>query len=476
VEQCVRINESKKMKKLFFSLPVLCLLASSKASSQTDTAYHGIIFEQNRSWNEILTKAKVENKYVFVDFYTTWCAPCKQMEKYIYPLKKVGDFFNRNFVSVKVQMDKTARDNEQVKNWYEEAKKMEKNFSINVYPTYLFLSSEGKPLHRAAGGFPEQKFLELAANALDPDKQSYTLYARYIPNRMDTASLKKVAKELKFTNPELSQTLAIAYFKNLGVANITTKEQLNFLMDYREDSAIQNFARGYISKQKDGDLFTRDNISFIIKFLNSSLDRGFKLFYKNPYKIDEVMNAGSSRKHFFAKKWVDQIIYKEEIAPLVDKAKTNNTIPDWEKINRTIRAKYHQEYADRNIIAAKKTWYFNNKNFPEYTKYVLLYLDKYGANLEFDFGWNNYAWEVFKYSSSKEELSRALEWSRRALLVNPVASWMDTYANILYKLGRNREALDWEFTACKLEPGNKEFAEALQKMKAGLPTWSEGSN
>ena len=69
----------------------------------------GMHFEHNTTWQKILAKAKAEKKYIFVDCFTTWCGPCKQMSANIFPLKEVGDFYNKNFINVKIQLD-TLRD------------------------------------------------------------------------------------------------------------------------------------------------------------------------------------------------------------------------------------------------------------------------------------------------------------------------------------------------------------------------------
>ncbi|WP_228413983.1 thioredoxin family protein [Chryseobacterium sp. CH21] len=44
------------------------------------TYAQGIKFEESK-FADILIKAKNENKLVFIDAYTTWCAPCKLMAK-----------------------------------------------------------------------------------------------------------------------------------------------------------------------------------------------------------------------------------------------------------------------------------------------------------------------------------------------------------------------------------------------------------
>ena len=57
------------MKNLIFILIFLSF-------SFTALCQGGVNFEQ-LTFDEALSKAKAENKLVFMDCYTTWCAPCK---------------------------------------------------------------------------------------------------------------------------------------------------------------------------------------------------------------------------------------------------------------------------------------------------------------------------------------------------------------------------------------------------------------
>ena len=52
----------------------------------------GIKFETG-TWSEMLAKAKTENKLVFVDVYTQWCGPCKNVAKNVFPQQKLGDVY-----------------------------------------------------------------------------------------------------------------------------------------------------------------------------------------------------------------------------------------------------------------------------------------------------------------------------------------------------------------------------------------------
>src|SRR5260221_4585806 len=78
----------------------------------------GIHFEQGLTWNEIRAKANAENKFIFMDCYTTWCGPCKFMDVQIFPQEEVGRYFNSHFISVRVQMDRTDKDKDSIRRWY----------------------------------------------------------------------------------------------------------------------------------------------------------------------------------------------------------------------------------------------------------------------------------------------------------------------------------------------------------------------
>src|SRR5687767_3874663 len=109
-----------------------------KATPNENGERSGIIWVDNLNWQEVLKKAKKENKYIFVDCYATWCKPCKQMDKDVYANDSVGDFLNAKFIAVKVQMDSTKGDNEFTRSWYKTAKEMRTAYRVAEYPTFLF--------------------------------------------------------------------------------------------------------------------------------------------------------------------------------------------------------------------------------------------------------------------------------------------------------------------------------------------------
>lgn len=107
----------------------------------------GVAFEK-LSFAEALQKAEREGKLVFMDCYTTWCGPCQRMNVQIFPLKSVGDIFNKHFVSIKVDMEKG------------EGPELGKRYGVKAFPTMFILDSKGEVVHTMVGGRGEKALLE----------------------------------------------------------------------------------------------------------------------------------------------------------------------------------------------------------------------------------------------------------------------------------------------------------------------------
>ena len=64
-----------------------------------------VVFEET-GIKAVFQKAREENKLVFMDCYTSWCGPCKNMLNNVFTLAEAGEFMNEEFVCVKYDMEK----------------------------------------------------------------------------------------------------------------------------------------------------------------------------------------------------------------------------------------------------------------------------------------------------------------------------------------------------------------------------------
>lgn len=126
----------------------------------------GVNFVEGKTFAEALQMAKASNKLLFVDCYTSWCGPCKMMATKVFTQKKVGDYFNKEFICIKVDMEKG------------EGPDLHKRFTVRAYPTFLFIDGDGNEVNRIVGGSDADKFLKTVQDGVGA-KSMKTMTARY---------------------------------------------------------------------------------------------------------------------------------------------------------------------------------------------------------------------------------------------------------------------------------------------------------
>lgn len=115
-------------------------------------------FEKSPTLSGVLDKAAKAKKPVFVDFYTSWCTPCKMMDEDVFTNKDLANYYNQNFISYKVDCEKGNGSN------------LAAIYGINNYPTLIFLDEKGNILIRHESAAYHSKMQELADRALSEFK------------------------------------------------------------------------------------------------------------------------------------------------------------------------------------------------------------------------------------------------------------------------------------------------------------------
>lgn len=126
------------MKKLL--LVFVGLLCSLVIAAQTNF--------QKLSLEKAREQAKAENKPIFLDCYTSWCGPCKMMANDVFTLEAAGNYFNKNFVCVKIDMEKG------------EGPVIGKQYEVDAYPTFLIINADGKLMHKLVGAMSLEELIE----------------------------------------------------------------------------------------------------------------------------------------------------------------------------------------------------------------------------------------------------------------------------------------------------------------------------
>src|ERR1017187_4471475 len=280
---------------------------------------NGIRFEKYFTWQNILAKAKAENKYIFVDCFTTWCGPCKYMDKTIFPMEKVGDLFNKRFINLKLQLDTTKNDVEEIKMQYADAAFIKDKYKIMGYPTFLFFNSDGQLVDRAFGSSDADDFISKGNDALDPNKQYYTQIKKYEAGERDSA-----------------------FLKNLTLLAVHALDEI----------ATSKYAKDYLKKQSD--LLSNDNMQFIYTSTRKSTDTGFILMMNNLQKFEKVIN----KKDLYG--LLEMIIIRSQFLNNNDWNKWN--VQKWQLYSKKIQNQYPL-FADEVLLQIKTDFYQNKKDW-----------------------------------------------------------------------------------------------------------------
>jgi len=137
---------------------VLLTTASAWAAGPGDAAKSaaetGIQFT-GEAWAAIVKRAKTENKIIFLDAYASWCGPCKLLQKNVFTRQDVGELFNKNFINVKVDMERG------------EGPQLARLFPLEAYPTLFFIEPSGKIVRKAVGYRTAEQLIELGKSVLN---------------------------------------------------------------------------------------------------------------------------------------------------------------------------------------------------------------------------------------------------------------------------------------------------------------------
>lgn len=142
----------------------------------------GYVNAQEINWmtmNEALAAQQENPKKIFMDVYTTWCGPCKLMDRNTFSSKDVIDYINDNYYAVKFNAEGTEEvtfeDFTYTNPNYQEGRKGRNTthffadaLKLRGYPSLVFFGSDGV-LIQAIPGYKTPSQLEIYLKMIGSD-------------------------------------------------------------------------------------------------------------------------------------------------------------------------------------------------------------------------------------------------------------------------------------------------------------------
>jgi len=332
------------------------------------------------TWKEALELANKEDKLIFVDAYTTWCGPCKAMAKNIFPLKEAGDFYNANFINMKMDMEKG------------EGRTIRTKYNVNAFPTFLFINGAGEMQYTSKGGKPIDRFIGMGEEALKRFDNSGQFADKYEEGDRDPELLRKYGAALaKAGKPEAAKV-----------------------------------ANEYIRTKPD--FAAPDNINFLYDATIYADSRIFSLFVKNKNAIAAQKGeaAVADKIQSACENTVQKAIEYKEPALLAEaKEKMQANAPDkFEAFNIESDMTFAEAMEDSKTFlkAADKYIKANGKN-------NALTLHKMAVRV------------ASNESADAKMKAQALKWAAKAAENGGELKYIYSHAELLYMNGKNQQAL-----------------------------------
>ena len=137
--------------KIFFSALLMIAAVMFFAFAPKNNSKHkneeGIQFIES-NWAKALQEAKKQNKLIFLDAYTSWCGPCRMLKQNTFPDKAVGEFFNKNFINVALDMEQG------------DGVAVAEKYQVNAYPTLIIADADGNIVTYTKGYINAKQLIE----------------------------------------------------------------------------------------------------------------------------------------------------------------------------------------------------------------------------------------------------------------------------------------------------------------------------
>ncbi len=220
-------------------ITIITVIFTNSLFAQGIDFFHG-------TWKEALEMAKEQEKVLFVDGYATWCGPCKRMAATTFKDAEVGEFHNKNFINVKMDMES------------KEGRKFGSKYPVQAFPTLFYIDKNGKVLQKVKGAQPKKNILDLGKRVLSKVDYSQDLMKEYEAGKRDPQLIYDLVNALNKSNKS-SIKIANEYLRSQK--DLSTDFNLKFILAAASQADSRIFDRLIENRKKIEKLTSKDEVA-----------------------------------------------------------------------------------------------------------------------------------------------------------------------------------------------------------------------
>ncbi len=369
----------------------------------TTTEYASVSYYAG-SFEDAKREAQRTGKGIFVKMWASWCVNCHVMDDHVFKDPKVATYYNENFVNLALDYDT------------KEGGDFARMHNVQFLPDFFFFDSNGNLVLRATEGKTQTQMLDFAKKA---SNASGSIVFQEVEN-------------IKVKNKIIAAKHLGTYKENTKIfeSGYTKKEFLrNFAIQSKQlNKPYEEIAKKYIKKAK----LSRENWSsvenhqFLLEFADVPELKSINILLQNKDAVAETygrFNVESKFKHGIRN-------YVLEAASKGEKKKLRRSLKLIKKANLKNSKDFKHE--------VKLGFYEGSQSWKAYAKEINHYAKNFNGLDPIKL--NIAAWNVHNNTQSKRLLRKAASWCKKSMEINTQYYNQETYAHILHKLGKKKQA------------------------------------
>lgn len=368
------------------------------------------------AYDDVVSKAKKENKFIFVDVYADWCKPCKKMDEEVFPDSTLGAYMSANFVSYKVDGNSSV------------GKLLRRKYGVDSYPHFLFIDYRGNLVFKSRGYKSAENLIKDAQVAINPGiYNKYELYQRkYNAGGRDKEMLGEYLELDYLRYKEVNPIIFEEYFKQLDLMDKQDEKVVQRVAKYvpYADGRAYDLAKDYYLRMKDDT--SQADIQQIRDNLALAIDRTIARDCEN--KNGNHLN--------------DLLIKKEELLFESNPQDTLDNIKEVEltRLNFFVCTANKEEYREGSVSFVE-AFLWDNERFKLDTT-VDKSIQQIGVDIEDAAMLGEFADQYLTFYKEKEALHDAEEWIKQAIKWDDKLEYHGTLALLTNALGDKSEAVN----------------------------------